>query len=214
MLPWLSSLISATLEYQHWGLNALTISFFLSGALTLISAWGLILQQRTIFRHKQAEVVSVFWLTYYAALQLAILLYGLSIYSAALIINGLLAAFYLPILVGLWRFKGFSLKEKALGILLVTALLVMALLPLKSAFFLAFAVGGLISAITQPLEMWQKKSAQGLNINLIYTLLLGNIIWLTYGAAVSDWILIVINSIAFCIFGTTVLLWKRYTSTT
>jgi uncharacterized protein with PQ loop repeat len=210
MLPILSPFLTATLEYQHWGVNALTVSFFLSVAITLITAWGLVQQNQTIWRKREVEAVSIFWLVYYAILQLAILIYGASMHSAALVVNGLLALLYIPILLGLWKFKGFSLMENISAGILASAILSMLFLPFKSQFFFVFALGGLLSASMQPIEMWQKKSARGVSIRLISTLLLGNIIWFVYGLAVHDWVLIIVNALAFIIFGTTALLWKRY----
>lgn len=198
------------LEYQNWGFNALTVSFLLSLLLTAISAWGLVQQNQTIWRDKKAEAVSVFWLAYYAMLQLAILIYGLSLGSAALIINGLLALLYIPILIGLRKFKGFSVPEKISMWVFAVAITLMAFLPYKPLFFFVFAIGGLLSALMQPIEMWHKRSAQGLNIKLIGTILLGNIIWLSYGVAVKDWVLIIVNAVAFLIFGATALLWRRF----
>jgi uncharacterized protein with PQ loop repeat len=86
----------------------------------------------------------------------------------------------------------------------------MIVLPYQSVFFFAFAVGGLVSGIMQPIEMWRKKNAQGLNIRLIGSILLGNIVWFTYGLAVTDWVLVTINLIALFIFGTTAWLWWKY----
>lgn len=199
-----------TLEYQHWGVNALTASFLISLVLTFVSAWGLVQQNRTIWRDKKAEAVSVFWLSYYGTLQLAILIYGAFTHSGALMLNGLLALFYIPILTGLRKYRGFSALERVSMGIFALAILLMVLLPYKSQFFFVLAVGGLVSALTQPIEMVRKKSAQGLNIKLIGTILLGNVVWFTYGLAVGDWVLIIVNAIAFCIFGSTAFLWWRY----
>jgi uncharacterized protein with PQ loop repeat len=206
----IAPLITTSVEYQNWGLNTITLSFILSIAVTTISAWGLVKQNQIIWKTKQAEGVSVFWLSYYLALQLAILIYGLSLNSAALVLNGLLAALYFPVLWGLWKFKGFSSLEKLLALILAMAILAMALLPFKTQFFFVFAVGGLVSAAMQPLEMWRKKSAEGLSIKLIGTLLFGTAVWFTYGVAVQDWVLISINLVASFIFSSVILLWGRY----
>ena len=213
MLSVFSPLLTTTLEYQNWGVNALTVSFFLSVAITLITAWGLVQQHQTIWRKREVEAISVFWLTYNAMLQIVILIYGSSIHSAALVVNGFLALAYIPILAGLWKFKGYSLLEKISVMVFIAAILAMVLLPFKSQFFFILALGGLFSASMQPLEMWRKKSARGVNIRFIGILILGNIIWFTYGVAVRGWVLIVVNAIAFCIFGITVLLWRRYRNT-
>lgn len=206
----LSQIIGSTVEFQGWGFNALTISFCVSLVLTAIAGWGLLQQNKTIWQDKTARAVSVIWLSYYCVLQLVIFVYGFVIHSAALAVNGLLALLYIPILVGLWKFKGFTNVEKFSVTAFIAALAAMVLLPYKPAFFFAFAVGGLVSAITQPIEMWRKKSAEGLDIRLIGTILLGNVVWLVYGLAVQDIVLISINLIAFFIFGTTTLLWWQY----
>lgn len=200
------------LEYQNWGLNALTVSFFLSLFVTAVSGWGLIQQNRTLWKLRTAEGVAVPWMAYYGILYVAIFIYGLSLASLALILNGLLAMFYAPILAGLKRFKGFTGRDTVLITGFLAAILAMIVLPYKPTFFFAFAIGGLISAALQPLEMIRKKSAEGLSIRLIGTILFGNAVWFGYGLAAGDWVLIAVNAIAFAIFGTTAGLWWRYRS--
>ena len=149
-------------------------------------------------------------MAYHGILYAAILVYGLTISSLALILNGLLAVFYVPIMAGLRKFKGFTGLDNVLIAGLVVAILAMILLPYKSIFFFAFAIGGLVSATLQPLEMVRKKSAEGLSIRLIGAILFGNAVWFVYGLSVADWVLIAVNAIAFVIFGMTAGLWLRY----
>ena len=151
----LGQFVEQTLEYQNWGANALTITFFLSLVITSITAWGLLQQVKTTWRDRVAEAVSVSWLSYHSVLHLVIITYGVSISSAALMINGLLALLYFPILFGLAKFKGLTPANKVALALFLAALVAMIVSPHKSIFFLVFAIGGLFSISMQPIEMWQ-----------------------------------------------------------
>jgi len=207
-------ILESTLEYQNWGVNAVTISFFLSLVVTSITAWGLWHQIRTIWQQHSAKALSASWMSYNSVLHLVIITYGISINSAAVTINGLLSLLYFAILFGLAKFKRFTTANRIVLGSLSIALVVMIATPYKSLFFLLFAMGGLFSAALQPLEMWKLKSAAGLDTKLIGTLLFANIVWLAYGLAVTDWILISINAIAFTIFTSTLFLARTYTHAT
>lgn len=210
MITLVSDFLSRTHEYQQWGATTVTASFFLSLLVTAITAWGLLKQNQTLWNKRNADAVSISWLSYHGVLQLVILAYGIATFSLALIVNGLLAALYLPILIGLHRFKGFSPANSVAVALFLLALLVMVLTPYKAWFFFAFAAGGLISIAAQPHEMWRKKSAQGLDRRLVATLLFGTVVWFVYGIAIFDWVLIAINAAAFTLFSLTLILAHRY----
>src|SRR3989339_817685 len=65
--------------------------------------------------------------------------YGIFTKEAAIIINGLASLFVVPIVVGLWRFKGFSKIDFFVFLLCVLGFVVMLIFPFKKIMFLLFS---------------------------------------------------------------------------
>jgi len=199
-----------TVEWQNWGLNALTIGSLGTIAFTFVEWWGLWKQKQAIWNEKSGESVSVSWFSYGTFFFAAFLFYGVHIASVAVIINSLLAIIHIPILVGLWKFKGFSRHEKVQFVLLAGMVPAMAFLPWKDELFLIISFGTLYSFGTQPWELWKTKKAGVVEIRLIGVYFLSTLFWVVYAFAIGEWVLEIITPIVLIILGLTSVLWFKY----
>ena len=199
------------MELQNLGWNAASVGFVGTLVFTVVEAWGLLQQNKAIWRSRSGRSVSVTWFSYFAALSFAYGVYALTIGSIALVFNGfVLALFHAPIIVGLWKFKGFSRVEKFLGACFLAAMAVTILTPAKDWFVLLFSFGSIVSYLAQPLEIWRRKSSGVVEIRLLAVYFVSTSFWVLYAFAVGNWVLRITCPAYLVILGATIALWFRY----
>jgi len=198
-------------ELNHLGWNALTIGFIGTLIFSFAEGWGVWQQNKAIWKNKSGESVSVIWFTYFTALFGIVFIYGLSTKSIALAFNGfLLTPLYIPLVVGLWKFKGFTKVEKICSACFLAAVIACVLVPYKDWFFLIFTVGNIFFSFTQPYEIWKNKSSGVVEIKLLVVFLASTIFWVTYAYASHDWVLEIITPCYLVIISLTTILWFKY----
>jgi uncharacterized protein with PQ loop repeat len=198
------------MELENFGWNILTIGFLGTIFFTFLEGWGLWQQKKAIWDNRSGKSVSVAMFSYSAVLFAAVFVYGLSENKIALWFNGLLCFVQIPILIGLWKFKGFKKKERYLGIFLLSCLTTMIILPYKDWFFLLLSFGFLAAKITQPIEICREKSAGVVEIRLYIIYFVSSFFWMWYALATGDWVLKILCPIFFVILITTIILWAKY----
>ena len=197
-------------EFQNFDLNALTISAIATLFFTTIQAWGLLKQNKLIWREKSGEAVSITWFTCFGFMFAVIFIYGIEINAGALMYNGLLALFHIPVLIGLAKFKGFTLKQRLIFAACVLAVLIMILFPIKDEIFLTFSFISVVSLVMQPLEMWRSKSAGVVEIKLIKIYTAATAFWVIYAYSVGNWVMKITTPSALVVLIITIALWLKY----
>ncbi|KPJ85858.1 hypothetical protein AMJ57_01615 [Parcubacteria bacterium SG8_24] len=199
------------MELQQFGWNAVTVGFLGTVLFTVVSAWSLWRQYRRIVARRSGRSVPVMTYTFRTVAFVAVLIYGLHIGSLALIFNGsLVVLIQLPILVALWRYRGFTRRERLACLGFLVLLTVMCLFPLKDWFLLAFALGTLGFNALMPYEIWRNRDAGSVEIRVLLVGLAGNSFWLTYACAIGDWVLMTVNPAFLTLSLLTTILWFRY----
>ena len=197
-------------EYREWGWNVLTIGAIGIVALVFVEGWGAWKQNQKIWREKSGESVSVIFFSYNFFSFTALIFYGAHIASGASILNGLLAFFYIPILLGLWKFKGFTRKEKVLFFLYSMMVPAIAILPWKDEVFLIISLGIVYSVATVPWELWKMKKSGAVEIKLLIVFLVSTVFWVSYSFAIHEWVLEILTTINLILLGLATILWFRY----
>ncbi len=202
------------MELEYLGWNMLTLSFLATLFFSLLGGWGLFHQNQKIWKNQSGEAVPSIWYICSLGLFCSSVSYGITIQSIALVFSGVLRGFlHIPILIGLWKFKGFSVFEKRLSFFLFLVVLVMLALPWKGVFFVGCCFATIIPTATQPLEIWRKKSIGVVSLPVIATAFASSFFWVIYGHYVDD-LPIFIVSIAFTvILFLTIVLWFWYRKT-
>jgi len=198
-------------EIQQFGLNVVTIGFVGTVIFALVEAWGLWEQNKTIWASRAGESVSVTWLTYFFAASCAYVVYGISTREIAPAFSGFVAGvLHIPILVGLWKYKGFKRWEKVLFSLFMFSLASMMLMPFKDWFFLVFAFGTIISLVMQPIEIIQNRNSGQVEIRLLLAYLGSTFFWTVYAYAAHDWVLEIVAPGQFVTLAVTAIIWFVY----
>ena len=212
MLVTLKEFVVSTQEYRGWGWNAMTVSFVATLFLTIFfQARGLHDQVRTIWRNRSGDGVDVLTFVVSAAYFAVLIIYGFSIRSVTVLFNGfVLFPLYLPILVGLAKFKGFSALEWATTAVFLAVVMASAVLPWKGLFFLAVSFVVLAALALQPLAMWRTKNAANVSIRFAIGFLVASSFWIVYGLAIRDALIAGVSIVAASLYGLIGLLWIRY----
>lgn len=200
------------MELGQLGWNALTIGFAGTLLFTLVEAWGLWRQGKTIRDKESGKSVSVLWFCYFATLFAVLFIYGLANRSIAMTFNGLLALVHIPILTGLWKHKGFSTVERRAGIAFIGIIMLCAVAPfgMKGWIFLLLSFGNIGASVLQPYEIWKNKTSGAVEIRLLSVYTISTIFWVIYAYASGDWVLKIICPAFLAVLSTTVVLWFWY----
>lgn len=200
-------------EFQNWGWNTLTISFIATVVVTLVETWGIYQQAKTIWKNpeKRGESVSTGLFTYLTAMFTVSAIYGAYKNTLAMLFTGIiLGALHIPIIVGLWKFKGFAQWEKLLGLLSIGVVIGAFFTTDLDIYLLTINVGTAFFLLLQPYEIWKNKNSGVVEIRLLLVYLIGTFFWVIYSFAVDKWVLKILNLNAFAILILTTVLWFKY----
>lgn len=84
---------------------------------------------------------------------------------------------------------------------------------LETGLGVAAAAWGILMAISPALQirkMLLHQSSREVSIAYFWVLLVGFVLWITYGIAIENWFLIVPNAVAFAVCATTIAVALRY----
>jgi uncharacterized protein with PQ loop repeat len=197
------------IPYFAW--NAETIGFWGTIALTIVRLWGLWRQNKAIWVNRSGKSISVPLFSYSLFAFAIVTIYGLSIKNFAFVFNGVLhTIIYAPILIGLWKFKGFTKLEKILIISFLGTTLLAAILPHKDVFFFGSSVGNVVVSFLLPMEIYRNKNRGVVSIQFLWVSLINSSFWTLYGFAIKDWVLEITCPIFLAIAIVTILLWFKY----
>jgi len=205
-------ILKSTVEYQNWGYNALTFSAIGTFLFTFLQMWSFGEQSKLIWTNRSGESVSVKMFSYWFFYWMAFSVYGIAGKSIAIAFNGLMFLATAPILLGLYKFKGFTFWEKG-------SFCVFSLIPVlmfycpkaqKPTLLLILLMGVLFSIALQPYEIWQTKSAGSVEPKLLAVFALTSVFWFVYGIVIKDIPLIVFNPLAIVVILITLGLWRKY----
>lgn len=173
--------------------------------------WGLWKQNQAIWHHKSGKSVSVNYFTFNLAYFLAGFVYGFSSSYITMIIHCLgRFIFHIPILIGLWKFKGFKYSEYFF-LALFLFLVVLSIFPqFKALVFLIYSLGMIGTYVLQPLEIFQNKDAGTVEPELHMIYFGSGLSWTMYGFATGDLILILTTPVSMLISVVTIIFCYKY----
>ncbi len=175
------------MELQHLGWNLLTVGFTGTIIFTIWGACAYLKQAQVIWTSRSAESVSVSMFSFITIAVLAMFVYGLHINSIAAMFNGsVIPLFVVPILVGLWKFKGFTLPNLVLCLSLLAALTAMIISPYKGEFFIAISLTGIIFMAAQPIEILLNRDSGDIEPRVHIMLIFRSGFWVVYALALED----------------------------
>lgn len=209
MFEAIRSVLSQSVEYQNWGLNALTISALGTAFFTFVEGWGNLAQILTIFRKKSGESVSTNFFIYITAAFSLYLFYGVHTRSLSVTFNGVIFLLHPPILYGLWRYKGFTKDNWAMVGLGVTLNLLFVFTPYKTEVFGIMNVGVVFFLSQMPYEIWKAGTRGAADIKMIAAYMTSTVFWVGYAFATADPILRISTPLNLFFLTTAAVLWYR-----
>ncbi len=213
MLEVVLSILKETREYQEWGWNALTLGALGTIVFTIVEAWGFWKQNQKIWRQKSGESISITLFSYMFFAFWAFIFYGIFTRSASSVVNGLvLGSFYIPIILGLFKFEGFTNREKAQFCIFALMVPATALSPWVNEVFLTISIGLIIATATMPWKLYKAGKTGALEIRLLGAYLTSTAFWVVYAFALNEWVLEILATIQILLFGVTTILWFWYYS--
>ncbi len=206
-------ILESTREYQEWGLNAATVGAIGATIFIFIEMWGLHKQGRAIQENpeKKGESVSVIWFSYCFFTLVTGIFYGVHIKSALVLFNSIpCGILHIPVLIGLWKYKGFTRQEKILFVLFAGMVPAIAFLPWKNDIFMAISVGVIYAMATQPWELWKTKKRGVVEIRLLAAYTISTAFWVVYAFAIDEWVLEVLTTANLLTLCVSTALWFFY----
>ncbi len=205
--------IKNSVEYQQFGWNALTIGFVMTVIFTFFQGYGLFAQNRVIWKEKSGESLSTLFFIYMTFYFTNFMFYGLAEGKIGMVFNALLVIMYVPILIGLWKYKTFSLKETYTSLLCVICLFPSYALMnglYRESFFLALLIGICLFQCMPIYEMWRAKSGGAVSLNYLIMFMITAVGWLIYAIAIHNLMLEIFNPIAILLFGIMLVMYFKY----
>ncbi|XOU94173.1 MAG: SemiSWEET family transporter [Candidatus Kerfeldbacteria bacterium] len=199
------------IEINNFGWNAQTIGAV--GILVFVgwNVWAMLKQNKLIWSKQKGTSVSIVWFAYFAGYQLIGVVYGFEIKSLTMVINGLSRGFFLiPILIGLWKFKGYNKIEKISTVLIFVAVCTSLIIPWIEWYFFIFSWGVLGTMALQPIEIWRNRDSGVVDIRMIIVYILAGIFWLSYVFTINDLVLMIFNSVSISIMMITLVIWLKF----
>ncbi len=200
------------IELQNFGRNVETLSFLLTMAIMCIITWGLIHQTQKIWRNRSGESISTTWIIVFQFMFASFVVYGVEKNSLALIIQGCVRVPLVSIiLLGLWKFKGFTNRQMAIFIILFGGIIYMPFSNHKAFIFLLYSYLGVASAMLQTWELWKTKHTGVVSIKFLMLNFIGVFLWVIYGSIVLDDPAVQIMGLSYCAnYSVTIALWFKY----
>ena len=199
------------MELRNIGWNVITFTLVFTLICTALEAFGLYEQRKKIWAEKSGASVSVLWFSFLLGLYAAVVVYGQSIDSVAMRIDGaILALSTMPVLIGLAKFKGFTTTEKIAAALFAAGIAAMIALPYKAEFFLAYSIGNIVVGLKQPWEIWKNKYRGVLDRSLLFVFLFVTVCWSVYAFVFGDLVLEIVFPSLTAVVVLTLIMWYRY----
>lgn len=188
-------LIKDSIEYQNFGRNLLTFSFLATIFLSLAQGYGIIAQFRKIRKNKAAGTIINIFFVYNCLFCLSFFGYGLLEHKLAFIFNGgLLGLLYIPVLIVLYKFKGFTKLDTILSCLGLMILPAMIFLPNRERVLMVSILLMLPTVGWQFIEFLRTKSLGELSLTYVAAFFINSVFWLIYSLAIHNLTMISLNA--------------------
>jgi len=216
MLNTILTFVQETKEWQGLGFNALTAGFCFILVEAAMLLWGRKRQLQTLWKPDMTTMSDVAGMSmtkeffvfsfYFISFNYGLFLKSIALMTALPI--GIMDALIVIRLLQLKRLVWWEYGAGLAGLSLVAV-----------AFFSHWEVEvfGLISTIlvfplaAQPLEMWKRQSAAGLNPRVPMTNLISASVWIFYSLMIGSWIIVGFSSLYVVIYASTLFLWWKFT---
>jgi uncharacterized protein with PQ loop repeat len=174
-----------------------TATIIIAVVVAVIQGWGILKQNKKIWINQSGKSLPLTFFAFQFFYCLGYLLYGFRINSGALIISNLVGLLYIPIIIGLIKFKrreSGSFKEE-LRLSPIFILTVPLILFINKEWALIAILALAILVISKLIrEFMRTKDTQNVSPKFIISFLVSSLIWLGYGYEINDFGLMISSS--------------------
>lgn len=184
--------VKQTVEYQDYqvrGISAISLILIVGIISSVIQGWGMLKQNSRIWSNRSGVAIPLTFFAFQFFYFMAYLIYGYKIKSGALIVNNLVGILYLPIIIGLIKFKLREHKSfrRELYVSPFLALIIPCVIFIKSEWslvaILVLAAGVFTHLI---IEILRKRELSNIEPKYIVSVIIGSAMWLWYGFEIDD----------------------------
>jgi len=185
-LETLFEMINNTIELKNFGLNAVTISFIATLAITTLQIIAAIKQNQRIRKNRSGEAWTLSLFAYLSFYFLSFLFYGISRNSLALFLSGIPGFFYIPILINIWIYQENSKFDRISSILLFFVVPLIAISQYKGLIILLIFGLGAIAMLIQTYKMVKNKDYKDVEPVFLISFFVSSLFWFIYSTAIND----------------------------
>ena len=186
------------IEYQDWEnyheLDIVTGTIIIAFVVLLIQGWGIWKQNKKIWANQSGKSLPLTFFAFQFFYFLGYFLYGFRISSGALIVSNLVGLLYIPIIIGLIKFKrrenGSFKEEIRLSPIFILTVPLILFINKEWALIAILALAFLVM-FKLVREFMRTKDTQNVSPKFIVSFLVSSLIWLGYGYGIRDFGLIV-----------------------
>lgn len=196
-------------ENEEFIIFLLKISTIATIFFSLIKGFGITKQGIDIWKKKSGKNVSPTFFFYNFFYFLIFLMYGLEEKDLAISVNGCLCFLYLPILMGLRKYRGFSKKEIYL-IAIMGLIIPVSFIFSKSQTIFIFSAAAIVAIFSQIKEVWSLKNFGTFSVRYLQTFLVATLFWGIYYALTKNWLLGSLNFAEIIVLTCALILEKKW----
>jgi uncharacterized protein with PQ loop repeat len=211
----LDTIIGFILDSQEvsgwWTDIPLTMATIVINLLCVNQVVGTWKQSHRIWKERSVEGVSITTMTFYGFYFMAFLLYGINQGKLNMVIGGFQFLFYVPILLGAWKFSTAAAKRLLAIRSLQFAFLpiIMFFIPWKNAYLLFLLAGILWTMVLMYRELKWAAGVGSVEVTFLWSFFISAIFWFCYGWMLRDVALMIFNPLAGLILGATIKLYYK-----
>jgi len=205
-------------EFQNFGMNLLTISFFTTLVFATLTSVALIKQMGRIKKRESGKSVSFIFYSYFGWSALAAVIYALDKRSLALAVNGLFVGiFALGVVRYLLKYKDISVREKVIGLIISPIIIPLVFfIKEKDTIFVIAGTIVLSSLFHQVYEVWHNKDPGSIHPAQSIISITASLFWIVYVFLFNYyyskllWPLLVFNPVALILWIIFLVLYFKY----
>ncbi|MCX6797698.1 MAG: hypothetical protein NTX66_00550 [Candidatus Falkowbacteria bacterium] len=206
----LFEIIKSTIEYKNIGWNVITLSFLATIPLTMFQIRAAIKQNRIIWKSKSSESWTLTLFAYLCFYFLSFIFYGLNLGSIAFFLSGLPGFFYIPIMIGVWKYKKRSSMDCLASVSLSLIIPLMAFSNSKGLFMLIMFGVGAMAMITQAYKMIRNDNYKDVEPEFLISFLVSSVFWLIYSISTTAWAIVISSSLSLLFLSVMLVLYFRW----
>jgi uncharacterized protein with PQ loop repeat len=189
-------------EYRALGYNLATFTFVGTSILSVMQGWSIVRQNSQIWAERTAANVEPLMFTYLFFYCLSFGSYGLDKGSVVATFNGMSGILYVPVLLGIVRFRNdIRFWHIATALLFGSAMVAnMVMAGDKDSTLMIYLFGILFFIGKQAWKVWQSDDMGELNVEYVVVFLATAAFWLLYAFVTDSWPLKVFNTVAIFVF--------------